>query len=305
MEENTVELIDYLRVIWKRGKLIIVVTLVCTVAGVGVAMNSRSKVLPATLYGASTYVKIGKKVAMSSTNVFLVPVEIPEDLAKTIPLRYDEKVKKDQGYHLEVKMIGESILQLTLDGRDKGVERVLGEIVDMLIEEHRIKAENSASAYESFIIKLEADAKMIEENISLIESSIISMRNKEEMYIDYMDSRVEEKLGEKKTGDLSVVWNMLYLKTIDKEIDLSRSRQNLRNIQWQLLVYQTTIGSFNDYNTEKSGKIKLTATAPRVKSSINTVIAAGVAGLIMSLFIAFFMEYIEGAKSRIKGQGQG
>ena len=300
MEENTVELIDYFRVIWKRGKLIIVVTLVCTVAGVGAAMNSRSKAPPATLYGASAFIKIGKKVAMSSTNVYLVPVESPEDLVKTIPLRYDEKVEKGQGYHLEVKKIGESILQLTLDGRDKWVERVLGEIVDMLIEVHRIKAESSASAYESFIKKMEADAKMIEENISLIEASIIRMKNKEETYIDYMDSSGEEKLGEKNIGDLSVVWNMLYLKTIDKEIDLSKSRQNLRNIQWQLLMYQTTIGSFNDYNTKKSGKIRLTATTPRVKSSINTVIVAGVAGLIMSLLIVFFMEYLEESKSRRK-----
>ena len=49
MEENTVDLFDYIRVIWKRKILIIVVTLVCLGVGVGVGVkNSRSKPLPNT-----------------------------------------------------------------------------------------------------------------------------------------------------------------------------------------------------------------------------------------------------------------
>ena len=39
MEEDTVELFDYFRVIWKRKILIIVITLVCTGIGVGVGVG--------------------------------------------------------------------------------------------------------------------------------------------------------------------------------------------------------------------------------------------------------------------------
>ena len=59
-QEDTVELIDYLRVIWKRKILIIVGTLVCIVAG-GV-MTLR---LPVT-YHAEVLMRIGKTVNIDS-----------------------------------------------------------------------------------------------------------------------------------------------------------------------------------------------------------------------------------------------
>jgi ABC-type arginine transport system permease subunit len=96
---------------------------------------------------------------------------------------------------------------------------------------------------------------------------------------------------------------MLYLKTIDKEKDLSTNRANLRNTQWQLILYKSTIGSLVKFDTELLGNIKSTAIeSKKGKSPISTIIVAGVAGLIMSLCIAFLMEYIEESKSRRKGK---
>jgi capsular polysaccharide biosynthesis protein len=60
MEGNNVELFDYLRVIWKRKILIIVMTLVSIVVVVVGVMYSRTK-LPVT-YKAVAVVKIGQKV---------------------------------------------------------------------------------------------------------------------------------------------------------------------------------------------------------------------------------------------------
>jgi len=305
MEENVVELIDYLRVIWKRKRLIVVVTLVGLVVGVGVVINSRSKPPPATTYYASAHIKIGKKVALGSADVHLVPVEDSNILVKIIPLKYEEKVRETLGYHLDVKQVGDSILKLTLVGPEKGVGRVLKEIIDMLIGEHREKSEFSAVAYESFIKKLKADAKMFQENIDILEVSIKEMKIKENNFMEYMNTGEEEIQEEENIGDLSVVWNMLYLKTIDKEIDLSRSRRDLRDIQWQILVYQTTIGSFEDYNTRMSGKIRFKVVTPKGRDTTNTITVAVVAGLIISLSIAFLMEYIEESKSKLKRKGNG
>ena len=305
MEENVVELIDYLRVIWKRKRLIVVVTLVGLVVGVGVVINSRSKPIPATTYYASAHIKIGKKVALGSADVHLVPVEDSNILVKIIPLKYEEKVRETLGYHLDVKQVGDSILKLTLVGPEKGVGRVLKEIIDMLIGEHREKSEFSAVAYESFIKKLKADAKMFQENIDILEVSIKEMKIKENNFMEYMNTGEEEIQEEENIGDLSVVWNMLYLKTIDKEIDLSRSRRDLRDIQWQILVYQTTIGSFEDYNTRMSGKIRFKVVTPKGRDTTNTITVAVVAGLIISLSIAFLMEYIEESKSKLKRKGNG
>ncbi len=311
MEENPVELFDYFRVIWKRKILIIVLILVCIGIGVGVeVMNSKSKPPPVTSYIATAVVKIGQKVSLGINTIGLAPMELPEILEESIPLQYGGKVKENSGYHLDVKRIGAtSMIRLTLKGSDIGVERVLKETVDMLVDEHRKKAKTSAAAYTSLIIKLEADARMVQENIAVIEASIIQMKTKEKMFIEHVDV-TEEKIIEEKDvgdlsvtkniGDLSVIWNMLYLKTIDKQIDLSESRKELRNIQWQLLMHRTTIGNPEKLNTELIGEIKQsTIVEQKVKSAITTITVAGVAGLIMSLFIVFFMEYIEESKSRL------
>jgi hypothetical protein len=123
------------------------------------------------------------------------------------------------------------------------------------------------------------------------------------MFLEHMGTNGEEINQEKDIGDLSVIWNMLYLKTIDKEIDLSKSRQDLRNIQWQLLVHRTTIESLKKYNTRVVGEISMKSVVKNSKeSSTNIIIVAVVAGLIMSLFIAFFWEYIEESKARRKGK---
>jgi len=302
MEENPVELFDYFRVIWKRKILIIVLILVCIGIGVGVeVMNSKSKPPPVTSYIATAVVKIGQKVSLGINTIGLAPMELPEILEESIPLQYGGKVKENSGYHLDVKRIGAtSMIRLTLKGSDIGVERVLKETVDMLVDKHRKKAKTSAAAYTSFIIKLEADARMVQENIAVIEASTIQMKTKEKMFIEHVDVTEEKIIEEKDVGDLSVIWNMLYLKTIDKQIDLSESRKELRNIQWQLLMHRTTIGNPEKLNTELIGEIKQsTIVEQKVKSAITTITVAGVAGLIMSLFIVFFMEYIEESKSRL------
>jgi len=96
---------------------------------------------------------------------------------------------------------------------------------------------------------------------------------------------------------------MLYLKTIDKENKLSNSRTNLREIQMQLIMHRITLGNLEEYKTEIVGEVKDTVTELKEEAvKTNYIVTGGIAGLIMSLFIAFFMEYIEESKSRKKGK---
>ena len=214
MEENTLELFDYISVIWKRKILIIVVTLVCIGIGVGVAvMNSRSKPPPVT-YLADAVVRIGKKVVLtptlniaSSTTAY---VESPEDLKDTIPHRYGLNIGEASGYRLEVKQIGKlSMLKLTLKGSDIGVERVLKGIIDMLVGEHRRIAKASIVSYTNFIKKLEADAKMFQENITTIDASIKEIKRREGMYLENMAAAESETGVGKGVGNRAAFLNML------------------------------------------------------------------------------------------------
>mgnify|MGYP001478197640 CR=1 FL=1 len=308
MEEKTVELFDYFSVIWKRKRLIIVMLLVSIAVGVGVAVkNLRKAKTPAILYSVDAIIKIGQMVKMTLNDAYLTPMDEPVDLVETIPLTYAEKVREVPGCHLEVIQIGKlPLIKLCMTGPDEKVKGLLEEIVDMINNEHRERAKKSALAYKEFIKKLETDARIIQGNISLIEASIIKMKEKEKATMLQMDSDADEAASTEyveNMTNLSVIWNMLYLKTIDKEIDLSKSRQDLRNIQWQLLVHRTTIESLKKYNTRMVGEISMKSVVKNSKeSSTNIIIVAVVAGLIMSLFIVFFWEYIEESKARRKGK---
>jgi hypothetical protein len=304
MEEDTVELYDYFSLIWKRKIFIIVVTLVCIVVGVVVGvMNSRSR-LP-EIYHAEAVVKIGKKVRlMSTSSISTSLVEYIEDpglMVQTIPLKHSLIGKEGPEQHLSVTRVGSlAMLRLILEGPDKGVERVLMGLVDMLVDEHSRKANDAVVAYKDYMKTLEADAEMIQETIARTEENIKEMKRREGEYLVEIESKRNEIPEDRDGGDRSAFLNMLYLKTIDKERELNRSWGDLRKIQSQLLMHQITLGNLEEYNTEMVGKIRVAAIEPKRVEMGRSITIGGVAGLIMSLFIAFFMEYIKESKSRRK-----
>jgi uncharacterized protein YejL (UPF0352 family) len=302
MEEDTVELFDYFRVIWKRKILIIVVILVCIGVGVGVLVK-KSRLKISVIYNAKTVVKIGQKVVLTQPSGVSSPIayiENPGNLEETIPLRYGIKVKENPGYRLDIKQVGAlSMLAITMTGPDSGVERALKEIIDMLIEEHRRKTNISLVVYTNYIKKLESDAVMFRENIELIEASINEIKKREVRYLEKMAKNETETKEVIHKTDEAAFLNMLYLRTIDRERDLSSTRERLRNAEYQLIVHQTTIGSFEEHETEMLGEIQ-TTTMIKEGSTRRIILVAGVAGLIMSLLVAFSMEYIEESKSKRK-----
>ena len=307
MEEDTVELIDYLRVIWKRKILIIVVALVCLGIGVGVLVkNSKSESLPVTTYTAEAVVKVGRKLLftpVSGISTSVVYIESPESLVVTLPIKHGFKVGETLEYSLDVKRIGmTAMLKLSLKGPDTGVKRVLEEIIGVLIDEHSSKTEASYVAYTSFIKKLEGDANMFYENIAAAEASIKEIKRRGGVYLEDMVASEAQANEAKSKGGQSAFMNMLYLKTVDLESDLRGSRKDLRDTQWRLIQYQASIGDRKKYDTEKIGEVKYAIVITKEKAAANAIIIGGVVGLIMSLFIAFFMEYIEESKSKRKGK---
>ena len=308
MEENAVELIDYFRVIWKRKILIIVMILVGLGIGAGVkAMNSKPKPpKPLTTYCSDVVVKIGKKVRLVPVGGGSVSyIENPRELVRTFPLEQDVKIRENPGYHLNIEQVEELFMvKLTMEGPDKGVEKVLEELVKTLIDKHRIKAKDSVVAYNNFMKKMEADAEMLKKEIFVMDKSIEEMKERGGEYLRSIETSNVGRKGDIAGGDRSAFLNILYLKTIDKEKELSRTREALRKIQKQLTLQQITLGNLEEYKTELVGKIRSSAIEPKKKKH-STIALAVVAGLIMSLFIAFFMEYIEESKSKRKGKLQG
>ena len=305
MEENTVELTDYFRMIWKRKILIIVVILVCIGVGVGVLVK-KSRLKISVIYNAKTVVKIGQKVVLTQPSGVSSPIayiENPGNLEETIPLRYGIKVKENPGYRLDIKQVGAlSMLAITMTGPDSGVERALKEIIDMLIEEHRRKTNISLVVYTNYIKKLESDAVMFRENIELIEASINEIKKREVRYLEKMAKNETETKEVIHKTDEAAFLNMLYLRTIDKEGELARNWDSLRSLQLKLSTHRITFGKLEDYRTEKFGEIKSTTVRQRTKSTKYIMVVAGVVSLIISLFVVFIMENLNESKSRRKGK---
>ena len=303
MEVNAVELYDYLAVIWKRKILIIVMTLVGI--GVGVGVMKLKPELPVT-YQATTIVKIGQKVSFTSDGISpnVDYIDKLDNLVNTIPFRYGYNVKEASGYHLEVQQTGVlPLLKLILQGPDRGVEGALKEIVDMLIDDHYHRTKTYFDSLTGFMKGLEEDVKMFQKNIAVTKASIKEIRRRGGVQLENMVPSVAVRQEEKSHTGQTAFLNMLYLKTIDLQKDLREDRKSLRNTQWQQIKYKTAVFERDKYYTEKISKIMVTTSVKQKIRPGSTILVTGVASLLISLFIIFFMEYIEESKSKRKLQG--
>jgi capsular polysaccharide biosynthesis protein len=323
MEEETVELVDYLRVIWKRKILIIVGTLVCIVAGVVMSRSMQRA------YIAEAVIRIGKKVQLqapsttttttSTVSSTLVILESPLELVKSIPIKYGQDVERDFGFHLDAEVIGKSsMIKVIVRGTDKRVEKSLKEIADKIVDKYIKMVETSAIPYKILIERLEADAIMIQDNVADTEGKLKDAKNVEEEIlgnIAQLESNIgisgiiEEKIQKSiivtggKEGIISTnivevaLMDMLLRRIVNNEESLRKDRNSLESIRRQLLMYRTFLGSLKEYNTELIGAVTSVAIQPRKKRKI---VLAGVIGLMMFTFLAFFKEYLD----KVKAEGR-
>lgn len=308
MEEDDVELIDYLRVIWKRKILIIVGTLVCIVAGAVWDMWS-----PVT-YRAEILVRIGKTVSSGFTSPSFVAFDTLGNLAKTIPAKYGLGEEESLEYNLSVEMIKEtSLIKITLEGTDeRKTKELLGKVVGKLIADHLRKTESAIQFYKVLIGELETDINEIQNDLAreALESEDMSMKIEKEINM-MMDQQVSNEANIEADIDkpdpvtmmmiqsrsIAIQNNILRMKESAKN-NVNQGRINIRSIQNDILLHKLTTKSLMENKTRIVGDVKNTAIEPKKKRNI---ILAGVAGLTMFLFLAFFIEYLRNVRKRDEG----
>ncbi len=302
MEKDTVELTDFFGVIWRRKILIIAGTLVCIVVGVVTSLRLSET------YRSDAVIKIGKKVAfktpaagMSSTLIYF---ESLADLAKTIPVKYGLSKKETLGYHLDARPIGGSSIRIILKGSDRGTEKVLKEIANRLVDDHRKTAEDSISQYKNLIKRLEVDARAIQDNITETEERLKAAKSIQKMIQDRIAVKEKRKGGASGVGvDMEAASiEMLYLRIeisyrriASNEVHLREDRNSLREVQRELMMNRTFVDGFEKHRTERIGEVKTIAVNANKSRKI---MRAGVVGLVMFVFLAFFIEYLARARER-------
>lgn len=267
MEEDVVELIDYLRVILKRKILIIVGVLVGIVVGVVMSLWLPVK------YHSEVVIKNGKKIEpqLHYAPVSYIPIVSSEDVAKSILLEYVHN-KENIGFDLEAEVVSAITgVRITVKGPDSKTEKILKELVNRVIDDHLRITEKYVRFYKSCI-------EMREENISEI-SKEISLK---ELALKEMKLYLNKGVGVGINADRFVPLIMMLLQGVER-------CDNLKSFRNDILTYQLIIDTLMANKTRLVGEIESTAIKPNMKRN---VILAGVIGLTMSIFLAFLIEYL-------------
>jgi len=295
MEEDNIELIDYLRVIWKRKILICVGTLVCSVV-IGVVAITRPVV---TTYRANALLRIGKAARLNNFNSFpnFSEIEDSATMARALPTKYKTDSKYN-GYHLETEMwvSTPSMIRVILNGPDTRTEELLKDIVNRIIADHHEILNVSVAPYKTLADKLESEAKDVQAQIELAEARVDADAKVVQSIIDLTKTRIEEGKSVGGGGESYLEIILSNKKTSEADY-LRKSNDALRTIQREQLMYRTIIDNLNDYDTEIIGGV---VSYPVIQKKSRKAILAGLAGFAGFILLAFFMEYLEKVRTRSK-----
>jgi len=309
-ENGEIDLNNIIRTVWKRRKLIIVVTFVCMVVG-GIIMNFRSSVT----YRSDAVIKMGKKVEykkISATFSVAPTVTCSEESAdpeNVICIKYDPGNKEDSRYSIDAEIIDASpMIRVIINGPDRGTEKVLSEIVNGLIHDYNKIEETSVTQYKDAIryanTKLEAGAKVIQDKMAVTDGKIKKMRGLERrVYKEALDKMFVEWEEGADSEDIFLIGPLLQgvgslgNRIIDEEGHLKSMKASLEKIQSQIIVHQALLKSFNGSNTNMIGGVKNSVVEPK---RMRGVLMCGIVGFALAIFLIFIIESVKERVERKK-----
>ena len=316
MESDEIELIDYLRVIWKQKVFIIVGFLVCVVVTWVVSLR-----LP-DMYRADALVSVGMIPGSSSKSSSLVPIDTPANLVKTIPVEYGSaNYGKDLDYILRVEQAnGTTLVSIILEGPNRRkVEEIIKGVVGKLVGDHLEILKRFIRPYKTLIEELEIDFKRVQKNLEHREKMLeqINININEEMgNINEEMGNINEEMGnineEMNLEEVDPVLLMmiqnkkmsffLYKESMARGITARRQKQSvdmnhkiqedrdiLTGFRDRLFKNQLIVDSNKQNATRLIGEINIKELPVRQKRYFR-VLTAGVLGLIIFCFIAFLKE---------------
>lgn len=272
-----VELIDYLRIIWKRRRVIIFGTLLSVITG-GVV----SLFLPPR-YEASAQIRIGRVWDKEVDNPYLVSEFINSDafLARVVDRLNlslsPYELKKERTIDISVLEGGAGqklplllLIRTHYDDPQKAVD-IANVVSSLLIEEHQLKFEEKLREYETYEKELSQETARIEQQI-----------------VD-LEGLIKKQAINPQVNAPSVIL---------LQAQLEQKSAQLLNFKKELMT--TKINNNSSIATENS---KLIAPPVLPKNHVNpktllNMAVAGGGGFFISLVSAFFLEYLERARIR-------
>jgi len=266
MEEHEVDLIDYLNVVWKRKYLIIGGTLVTAVAALVVSLA-----MPKT-YEVSRTLKIGSlAVAGKSIETREAVIDRLRDhrvLKMLMEKVHSGKVNTEIGGLVSISSEPNPNIRYTVQAHDpEAVVQIADKLAEYIIKIHQSFFDKGLQ------ITKEHEAGLL----STIRNSETEIQNMKKAMKGIMESPEVD----------APVLILLQANIEDRESSLADLRRELKESRLSRLGSENTSVIAADAPPRYPVK-------PKVKLS---VVLAGTLGLMMFTFVAFFMEYIEKARS--------
>ena len=281
--EQEIELLDYLRVIWKRKALIIRGTFLVAAASLAVSVSMPN------VYEVSRTVRIGQ-----------LPDTVEEGrLVRGREMEGREAVIDRLKDH---RMLGEAVKGLQLELTPKEVADLIS--IDGKANPHiRYKVQSAdrqmAARIADWLAEsiIEAHKPIFDRGVQVAkeyEAELVAKSNSLEAENRRMKELLERMMHAPNSDTTAAV--VLYASIGDRERNLADLRKQLQQTRFSSLVYKNTAVIRADTLPRQSIKARV---------GLNVALA-GTLGLMISIFLAFFLEYLEkarGKESEVRSEG--
>jgi len=329
--EDEIELMDYLKVLWKWKYLILVGTLVCAIGAAVVSLNMTK------IYGITTVLQPGmlkvtddgKTVYIDSSQNIKATIEtgaLNGDILKNIKTPNKEDVPDSVGVKVTIPKGTNALevlyetphvdigLQIMKNLKNELLERY-GKLVEYYGEKQDMEIAQRVSEIEDQKAILDATKKEIHILDKTIDELETEIRLVKENTVSLIKQR--DKFVSNETDTSNILSAILFTNTIQQNIalnktsrdDLSRYLSRKETLSLKLETTQNKIKSIlmkikslefkrNSIQNIQIIKPPKSSESPiKPKTRLN-VMLAGVVGLFLTVFLAFFVEYISKYKRR-------
>ena len=328
-EEDTIELIDYLRVVWKWKWMIILVTLVCVISAGVISLKMPE------IYSITAMIEPG--TIGSNKDGELIYFDSPDNIKSKIEEgAYNRKIINALKLNPNKKGIpefeadtprGSRIIKIAceyesteIDLGIKAMNRLLKElsgqyqeIVDLKkndIEKQIMLNRSEIEKINNKIRLLRGNIKINKEEEKFLAAELEKVRANTEVILKKRDALLDKKTSDYAISALlysnTIQQNMIYSNELNNQlITVKKKKEDLKkeidDLENDIEKINTEIERFNlqkgfVQNIKQIQEPQVSIFPVKPKKRLN-VMLAGIVGIFFSVFLAFFLEYLQKVKS--------
>ena len=303
LDEDEIDLIDYLKVIWKRKIGVIIITII---AVLGTSLISLF-VLP-KIYQSSILIKIGeingKNIEeISDIAIALKQESILSEIAKALNWDIENSKNKIDNLRNNIKLEKqpeEDLIKISAQSTSPEESyQIISTLNNILLSSHQEKLKQAEGLINTEIENLKEQKQKIEKNLEAAKQSLEQIKND----ISFYEQEINKRTGTESEAQGLIAQSYINLLAEAKKQKEDKEFQIL-SLEQEKLNLDKTIQQ-KEYEKKYGMKMSEVVVSPEIPDKpfkpnvlLNTIIA-GILGLFIGIFWAFGAEYVEKNKGRL------